>query len=74
MARAVEQYAASKTWKSRYGKPYVESQAYWNQDKFDKYVKPIVEKNMNEKLQDYKLSSTSKNSVTASDKNKVTNW
>ena len=73
VARAVEQYSASITWKDRYGKPYVNSQAYWNQENFDKYVKPIVEKNMNSKLEDYKLNkSESKNEVTANSKNEVT--
>ena len=73
VARAVEQYAAYKEWKSRYWKPYVESQAYWNQEKFDKYVKPIVEKNMNEKMKDYKLENTRKN-VLSNWKNNVTSW
>jgi len=78
VARAVEQYAAKKTWKSRYGRPYKDSQAYWNEENFDKYVKPIVEKNMKEKLWDYSIKdnkseeSTSKNAVTANSKNELT--
>jgi hypothetical protein len=36
-------------------------------------VKPIVERNMNEKMWDYKISQTKKN-VLANDKNKVTSW
>ena len=71
VARAVEQYAANKTWKSRYGKPYISSQAYWDQENFDKYVKPIVEKNMKEKMKDY-LIQQPKNNVIANDKNKIT--
>lgn len=71
VARAVEQYAAKKTWKSRYGRPYKDSQAYWNEENFEKYVKPIVEKNMNEKLKEYKLDNSKKN-VISNDKNRVT--
>ena len=52
---------------------YVDRQAYWDQENFDKYVKPIVEKNMKEKMKDYMLESTRKN-VLANDKNKITSW
>lgn len=51
---------------------YVDREAYWNQENFDKYVKPIVEKNMNEKMKDYKIEQP-KNNITATDKNRVTN-
>jgi len=50
---------------------YVDRQAYWDQENFDKYVKPIVEKNMKEKMKDY-LIQQPKNNVIANDKNKIT--
>ena len=50
---------------------YVDREAYWNQENFDKYVKPIVEKNMKEKMKDY-LIQQPKNNVIANDKNKIT--
>jgi hypothetical protein len=50
---------------------YVDREAYWNQENLDKYVKPIVERNMEEKLKDYKIEQP-KTNVLANDKNKIT--
>ena len=77
VARSIEQYTAKKSWKSRYWRPYESSQAYWNEENFEKYVKPIVEKNMKEKLWNWYIDLNKikyQKSVLNNLKNEVTNW
>ena len=53
---------------SYYDRPW-----YWSKVDYEKYVKPYVEEAFKNNFDEYKLNKTSKNSVTASDLNKVTN-
>lgn len=75
VARAFEQYMAVEKWG---WESYYDKVGYWGKDKFENYVKPILEKAIKDKLWDWYINPDNvkyqKTNVLSNGKNKVTNW